>query len=321
MSEPLLSLRDVGVVHPGAAAGVSAVRGVSLDVPRGACIGLVGESGCGKSSLASAILRLGVEASGYIVFAGEDVHAMGRAALRRYRQRVQVVFQDPMGALDPRQTVGDALDEVLRVQRPVVGRSGVMRRQRSQELMGLVGLPDGFLGRYPHEMSGGQRQRVGIARALAVEPELLIADEPVSALDVSVQAQVLNLLKSLQERLGLTLLFIAHDLAVVRYMCSGIHVMYAGGIVESGPADELFRDPHHPYTRALVASEPDIARGLAGEGVLAMEDGAVQVIDPRQEKGCPFSPRCGEVMAQCREARPVLEGGGRRVACWGRVAG
>jgi oligopeptide/dipeptide ABC transporter ATP-binding protein len=315
----LLELNNLQVTYAAGARVVEAVRGISLNISRGSCVGVVGESGCGKSSLAAAALRLGVQTSGSVRFDGADVLAFGRPELRDYRRRVQVVFQDPMGALDPRQTVGEALGEVLRVQRPQIGRSVVARANRCAELMELVGLSDGFLRRYPHEMSGGQRQRVGIARALAVEPELLIADEPVSALDVSVQAQVLNLLKSLQQKLGLTLLFIAHDLAVVRYMCPEVYVMYAGLIVESGPVDEVFLRPTHPYTQALVASEPDIGRGLAGQGIMAMTDLPASGGDPRTQPGCPFAPRCSHAQARCQSERPLLAdeaAAGRATACW-----
>lgn len=265
----LLDVRDVRVTYPGyhGRAAVCAVRGVSLHIEPGEVVGLVGESGCGKTSLGSAVMGLLPVSGGELVFQGERVDRDNPAWMRAYRRRVQMVFQDPMGALNPRLPVGGAIDEVLYVHRTQPGlETPAGRLQRRRELMAQVGMDDSVMGgRYPHELSGGQRQRIGIARALAVGPQLLVADEPVSALDVSVQVQILNLLKDISEQLGVACLFIAHDLAVVRYMCRRTYVMVDGSIVEQGPSDLLFDHPAHPYTVRLIAAVPDLARGLKRE--------------------------------------------------------
>ncbi len=232
---------------------IRAVDGVSIAVHEGETLGLVGESGSGKSTLARLLLRLERPTAGRVLFRGRDLAERGRRELRGFRREAQIVFQDPFGSLNPRLTVGAALREVLRVHGLARGAAA---RRRIDELLTLVGLDPGAALRYPHEFSGGQRQRIGVARALAVEPRLVVADEPVSALDVSVQAQVLNLLMDLQERLGLTYLFIAHDLAVVRQVSDRVVVMRAGRIVEEGAAARLFEAPEHPYTRSLLAAVP-----------------------------------------------------------------
>lgn len=263
----LLDVRDVTVAYPGRHGrhGVRAVNCVSLHIEPGEVVGLVGESGCGKTSLGGAVMGMLPLVGGDIVFQGERVNRENRGWMRAYRRRVQMVFQDPMGALNPRLTAGDAIEEVLFVHRHQPGlRTALERRVRRRGLMAQVGMDDAVMGpRYPHELSGGQRQRIGIARALAVGPRLLVADEPVSALDVSVQVQILNLLKDISEQLGVACLFIAHDLAVVRYMCRRTYVMVGGAIVEAGLSDSLFDFPTHPYTASLIAAVPDVARGLA----------------------------------------------------------
>lgn len=263
----LLDVRDVTVAYPGRHGrdGVRAVNGVSLHIAPGEVVGLVGESGCGKTSLGGAVMGMLPLAGGEISFQGERVDRENRTWMREYRRRVQMVFQDPMGALNPRLTAGAALEETLYVHRTQPGlETAPGRRARRQELMAQVGMDNAVMGaRYPHELSGGQRQRIGIARALAVGPRLLVADEPVSALDVSVQVQILNLLKDISEQLGVACLFIAHDLAVVRYMCRRTYVMVGGAIVEEGLSDTLFAHPAHPYTATLIAAVPDVARGLA----------------------------------------------------------
>ena len=312
-TEPLLSVRDLkkyfpigkGVL-PRSKGWVKAVDGISFDLFRGETLGLVGESGCGKSTAGRAILRLIEPTSGEIRFGGEDVLAMERDALRRLRRRAQIVFQDPYSSLNPRMTVGQMLDEVLRVHRLGGDREG--RRRRVRQLLDIVGLLAEHADRYPHEFSGGQRQRIGIARALSVEPDFIVCDEPVSALDVSVQAQVVNLLKELQKELGLTYLFIAHDLAVVEHVSDRVAVMYLGRIVETAPVASLYRNPQHPYTRALLSAVPrpdpslrDARRRIVLEGEVPSP-----VAPP---SGCAFHPRCWYPLRdqECARIEPPLD--------------
>ena len=295
---------------------VKAVDGVSFELRRGETLGLVGESGCGKSTVARTVLRLNEATDGEIWFGGEDVRAMGREALRRLRRRAQIVFQDPYSSLNPRMTVGQVLDEVLRVHRLAGDTRG--RRARMLELLDLVGLAPDHLHRFPHEFSGGQRQRIGIARALAVEPELIVCDEPVSALDVSVRAQVINLLHDLQARLGLSYLFIAHDLALVQHVSDRVAVMYLGRIVEAAPARALFESPQHPYTRALLSAVPvPDPRARATRPRIVLEGDVPSPADP--PPGCPFWPRCWHPARDesCKQVVPPLEpvGEGHSAAC------
>ncbi|MDD2455631.1 MAG: ATP-binding cassette domain-containing protein [Kiritimatiellae bacterium] len=258
----LLSVENLRVVYrKKGQAPVEAVRGVSLSVAAGASFGIVGESGCGKSSLARTVIGLQKPAGGRIIFEGADTARMTAAEFRRYRRSVQMVFQDAVGSLNPRMTVRQTLEEVLRVHRLAAG-NGV--KVRVGELMDIVGLPHNLLDAYPREISGGQCQRVSIARCLALEPRLIIADEPVSALDVSVQARILNLLRSLQRDLNLAIILISHDLAVVRNICDRVAVMSEGVFVETGSAEEVIKTPRHPYTRALLEAVPDVGRALAG---------------------------------------------------------
>lgn len=299
-------------------AQVKAVDGVSFDLYPGETLGLVGESGCGKSTTGRAILRLIEPTSGSIQFKGEDVRAMDEGALRRLRRQAQIVFQDPFSSLNPRMTVGDMLHEVLHVHGLGGDRAG--RRKRVRELLDVVGLLPEYEDRYPHEFSGGQRQRLGIARALSVEPDFIVCDEPVSALDVSVQAQVVNLLKDLQHEFGLAYLFIAHDLAVVEHVSDRVAVMYLGRIVEMGPSETLYRDPQHPYTQALLSAvpRPDPTR-RSKEGRIVLEGDVPSPMSP--PAGCPFHPRCWDLRqdAQCRTLVPPLtptqEGSSRVAAC------
>jgi len=314
--EPVLEVRDLvkhyrtpgrGVVH--------ALDGVTLTVGRGQVLGLVGESGCGKSTLARVVSRLEEADSGTVRVGGEDVtHLRGRA-LRDLRTRVQMVFQDPYGSLNPRMRVGAAIEEVLEAHRDDLDRPA--RKARVAELLGLVGLPERMATRLPHQLSGGQRQRVGIARALAVEPEILLLDEPVTALDVSVRAEVMNLLSRLRRELDLTYVFISHDLGMVRHMSDYVAVMYLGQVVEIGPWRQVSDDPGHPYARALQAAVPvaDPSRYTAApEEVVRGE--VPDAADP--PAACRFHPRCPLVEDVCRREEPQLlplGGPEHRVAC------
>jgi peptide/nickel transport system ATP-binding protein len=290
---------------------VHALNGVSFGVGRGETLGIVGESGCGKSTLARCLVRLLEADAGEIRFDGLDVLALPRPELRRYNRRVQMVFQDPYGSLNPRMSVRQILGEALAVHRmrpkPEIPR-------RVAELLELVRLPADAADRRPHEFSGGQRQRIGIARALAVEPECLIADELVSALDVSVQAQVVNLLLELQQRLGLTILFVAHDLRLVRHISHRVAVMYLGSIVEIGETERLFEAPKHPYTQALLAAAPDMDPRRRSRVAAARGELPSPLALPT---GCPFHPRCPHVFDRCRVEQPSLTArpGGDLAAC------
>ena len=293
---PLLQVRDLAMHFPmrrgalGRREGtLRAVDGVSFELGRGETLGLVGESGCGKSTTGRAILRLVEPTAGSVVFDGKDVLAMDARTLRAFRGRAQIVFQDPFSSLNPRLTVGAMLEEALKVHGLHCDAAG--RRKRTGELLELVGLRPEHASRYPHEFSGGQRQRIGIARALSVEPEFIVCDEPVSALDVSVQAQVINLLDDLKQELGLTYLFIAHDLSVVEHVSDRVAVMYLGRIVEIAPAADLYASPRHPYTRALLSAIPRVDPADRSPGDTVVLEGDVpSPVDP--PSGCPFHPRC-----------------------------
>lgn len=318
---PLLQVEDLqvhfpvteGVIFAKQVGSVRAVDGVSFALRRGETFGLVGESGCGKSTTALAVLRMLEATGGRIVFEGEDITGYDQKRLRPIRQRMQMVYQDPFGSLNPRMKVRDIIGEPLVVHGLTGSRAQF--RSRVDELMDLVGLLPDMAGRYPHEFSGGQRQRIGIARALALEPSLVICDEAVSALDVSIQAQVLNLLQDLQEKLGLTYLFIAHDLSVVRHICDRIAVMYLGKIAEIANRDELFHDPKHPYTKALLAAVPVPDPEL--EASREQQTITGEVPSPQNPPtGCRFHPRCPQVLQECSLEEPVLRiDGGRAVAC------
>jgi oligopeptide/dipeptide ABC transporter ATP-binding protein len=304
---------------------VQAVEDVTLYIVRGETMALVGESGCGKTTLARAVLRLIPTTSGSIRFDGEDVLALRREGLRQFRRRAQMVFQDPQGSLNPRMSVGSALAEVLRVHG--IKRTAADVRAAVGALLERVGLGEQHRHRLPHELSGGQRQRVGIARALAVEPELLVLDEPVSSLDVSIRAQVVNLLVDLQKELGLTYLLIAHDLALVEHVADRVAVMYRGRIVEQAPVPGLFRDPKHPYTRALLAAIPQPVVPTSGPARTTQNPDsydhgapAPDTRGPEQEpRGCPYRHRCEHPArdAECAAVLPALRplGDERFVAC------
>ncbi|GIX06010.1 MAG: ABC transporter ATP-binding protein [Candidatus Poribacteria bacterium] len=278
---------------------VRAVDGVSLSVPRGKTLAIVGESGCGKTTLGKSILRLVEPTAGRVWFDGEELTQLPRRALNRRRGRFQIVFQDPYASLDPRMRVGEILTEGMKAQRRG-GRTDAERMERARQLLDRVGLDGSAVDRYPHEFSGGQRQRIAIARALAVEPEFLVCDEPTSALDVSVQAQILNLLKDLQDDLGLAYLFITHDLSVVEYLADEVAVMYLGRIVEQGRTEELFRHPRHPYTQALLEAIPK--PDATGRLRLRLEGDVPSPVRP--PAGCPFHPRCPERFGPCAERYP-----------------
>jgi oligopeptide/dipeptide ABC transporter ATP-binding protein len=319
MSAPLLEVRGLtktfkerrGWPIP-TTVSVRALDAVSFDVARGEALGIVGESGCGKSTVARACLRLIAADAGTVRFDGIDVGAASASALRALRRRLQIVFQDPASALDPRQRIADALGESIRVHGIARGEAVTSAVAR---LLDEVGLPSSAARRYPHEFSGGQRQRIGIARALALGPDLVFADEPVSALDVSVQAQILVLLDELRHRRHLAFVFISHDLGVVRHFCQRVAVMYLGRLVEEGPVPAIFEEPLHPYTRLLKASSPipDPERAVA----LDLQEGEPpSPIDP--PSGCHFHPRCPYVMDRCKAIAPPLAEvvPGRRVACY-----
>ncbi|HEX3177597.1 MAG TPA: oligopeptide/dipeptide ABC transporter ATP-binding protein [Methylomirabilota bacterium] len=314
---PLLEVTELSkhfVVRRGAlgrsTALVRAVDAISLTIPAGGTLGLVGESGCGKTTTSKLILGLERPTAGVIRFEGRDVHALGRAGEREYRRAVQAVFQDPYASLDPRMRVDAIVAEPLVINTALDARA---RRRRVAELLDLVGLPERALGLYPHEFSGGQRQRIAIARALALSPKLIVLDEPVSALDVSIRAQVLNLLTDLQTRLGVAYLFIAHDLAAVAHMAQSIAVMYLGRIVEVGDADAVALAPKHPYTRALFAAALPVDVDAPVDDITLSGEVPSPLAPP---SGCRFHPRCPVAMDRCATAEPLLRpADGRLVAC------
>jgi peptide/nickel transport system ATP-binding protein len=309
-----------GIVIKRQVATVKAVDGISFALGRGDTLGLVGESGCGKSTTGLAVLRMLEPTAGRILFEGRDITHYDKERMRPVRRRMQMVYQDPYGSLDPRMRVRDIVGEPLVVHGLAEDRRAY--RERVDRLIAMVGLLPDMAERYPHEFSGGQRQRIGIARALALEPSLLICDEPVSALDVSIQAQVINLFMELQERLQLTYIFIAHDLAVVRHISSRIAVMYLGRIVEIAPRDELCKRPLHPYTEALLAAVPVADPEVEARRPRAIVKGEVPSA-LRPPPGCRFHPRCPKAMQRCKTVDPPLAdlGEGRAVACHLHSAG
>jgi oligopeptide transport system ATP-binding protein len=317
MSEVLLKVENLvksfpihGGIFAREIASVKAVQDVSFEVRKGETLGLVGESGCGKSTLGRCLIRLIDPSSGRITFKGQDITNLKGEELRSLRKKLQIIFQDPFASLNPRMTIGSILEEPLIVHN--LFHSKKDKADRIRELCQLVGLREDSLQRYPHEFSGGQRQRVGIARALAVNPEIIICDEPVSALDVSIQAQVINLLMDLQQKLGLTYIFIAHDLKVVEHVSHRVAVMYLGKIVEIATSENLYINPQHPYTKALLSAIPVPDPKPKAQRVILKGDVPSPINPP---SGCHFHPRCPVAMEECKTTKPSLKGDTHMVSC------
>ncbi|HEU0206629.1 MAG TPA: dipeptide ABC transporter ATP-binding protein [Pseudolysinimonas sp.] len=311
MAEPLLQVKDLVMHFPVKSRGiiartvghVQAVDGISFDLEAGQALGLVGESGCGKTTTGRLVTRLQKPTSGQIIFEGHDIAQAPPRALKPLRRDIQMIFQDPYTSLNPRQTVGEIVGAPLAIHKLVPSSK---RLARVQEMLEIVGLNPEHYNRYPHEFSGGQRQRIGIARALTLQPKLLVADEPVSALDVSIQAQVINLMQDLQREFNISFLFIAHDLAIVRYFCPEIAVMYLGKIVEKAPREELYTNPRHPYTKALLSAAPDVGQAAIGgrrERIRLVGDVPSPINPP---SGCHFRTRCWKAQDVCATTEPLL---------------
>jgi oligopeptide transport system ATP-binding protein len=321
-SDVLLNVQNLKMYFPVSAglifqrkiADVKAVDGISFSVKKGETLGLVGESGCGKSTTGRAILQLYKPTAGSIRFGDTELTKLGGGDLRRMRRKMQMIFQDPYASLNPRMSVGAIIGEPLQIHG--LAKGGRARKERIQDLMRVVGLNPYYANRYPHEFSGGQRQRIGIARALAVEPDFIVADEPVSALDVSIQAQIINLMEDLQQQFGLTYLFIAHDLSVVRHISDRVGVMYLGKMMELADRNELYENPLHPYTKALLSAVPvpDPAVERQRERIILTGDVPSPLMPP---PGCVFHTRCSMVVEECRQVIPEWRdvGGGHMVAC------
>lgn len=316
----MLSVKNVSMFFPvyqgvirRQVGSIKALEDVSFDIKRGQTLGLVGESGCGKSTTGRVIMRLYEPTAGKVIFDGTDITALQGARLRKMRPRMQMIFQDPQACLNPRMTVGSIISEPLEEHGQ---ERGAAKQARVQELLDAVGLNPKFADRYPHEFSGGQRQRIGIARALALNPDLIVCDEPIAALDVSIQAQVINLLQELQQKLGLTLLFISHDLSMVRHFVDHVAVMYLGKIAELAPVDELFSSPKHPYTKALLSAVPIPDPGIEAKRERILLTGDVPGAANPPE-GCRFCTRCPIAVAKCHDVMPTWRqlGSGHHVAC------
>ncbi|MBB3443913.1 ABC transporter ATP-binding protein [Rhizobium sp. BK379] len=300
MSEPLLSVRDLSKHYTSRGARLNILQGISFDIGKGEVVGLVGESGSGKTTIGRSVLRLVEPSSGSVRFDGKELTDLSASALRRQRPRMQYIFQDPFASLSPRMTIGEILTEGLKIQGIGSARD---RLDRAQAALAQVELPADAINRYAHEFSGGQRQRIGIARALTLSPEFIVADEPVSALDVSIQAQVINLLRELQQRLGLTMLFISHDLAVVEYICDRVIVLYLGRIMEIAPSADLYARPQHPYTRALLSAIPSPDPDARRDRQILKGDIPSPANPP---SGCVFRTRCPSALDACAATVPQL---------------
>ncbi|WP_064681177.1 ABC transporter ATP-binding protein [Rhizobium bangladeshense] len=300
MSEPLLSVRDLGKDYTSRGARLTILQAISFDIGKGEVVGLVGESGSGKTTIGRSVLRLIEPSAGSVRFDGTELTSLSSSAMRRLRPRMQYIFQDPFASLSPRMTIGEILTEGLEIQGLGTAKE---RLERARAALEQVDLPPDAVNRYAHEFSGGQRQRIGIARALTLAPEFIVADEPVSALDVSIQAQVINLLRDLQQRLGLTMLFISHDLAVVEYICDRVIVLYLGRIMEIAPSAALYARPLHPYTRALLSAIPSPDLDAPRDRQILKGD-IPSPADP--PSGCVFRTRCPKALSACGEAVPAL---------------
>ena len=312
MAENILEVRNLKKYFKTARGMLHAVDDISFTIEKGHTLGIVGESGCGKTTTGRCILRLVEPTSGEIRFEGKDIMKLNRGELKKIRKDMQIIFQDPFSSLDPRYTINQTLSETLKFNKIVTGKKAI--ENRVLELMETVGLAERLINTYPHELDGGRRQRIGIARALAMEPKFIVCDEPVSALDVSIQAQILNLLEDLQDKLGLSYIFITHDLAVVNHFADEIAVMYLGQIVEKAPTEELFNNPVHPYTRALLSAIP-IPEVLEERPQILLSGEISSPIEPKDE--CRFAKRCMFACDKCREKNPCLQeiSTGHFVAC------
>lgn len=313
MSEHYVEVKNLKKYFQTPGGMLHAVDGVDFTIDKGKTIGVVGESGCGKSTMGRLVTRLTDATDGEILFNGENILRLKGKALKEHRKRVQIIFQDPFSSLNPRKTVYNTITEPLLIHNMYSSKKELERR--AYELMEVVGLAERLVNAYPHELDGGRRQRVGIARALALEPEFIVCDEPVSALDVSIQAQILNLLKRLQQQFGYTYMFITHDLSVVRHISTDILVMYLGQAVEKAPAKELFANPRHPYTQALLSAIPVPSLEKKTKRILLRGE-ITSPINPKD--ACRFADRCNYATEQCHNHNPVMNdlGGGHTVRCW-----
>lgn len=301
-SSPLLEVKKLKKYFKTPKGMLHAVDDVSFTIDRGRTLGVVGESGCGKSTTGRAILRIVEPTEGEILFDGEDIRSLGKDQMRRMRTRMQIIFQDPFSSLNPRKTVSETIAEPLKLNGIITDKG--KRMERVAEIMEIVGLAERLYNAYPHELDGGRRQRIGIARALALNPQFIVCDEPVSALDVSIQAQILNLMDELQEKMGLTYMFITHDLSVVHYFADDIAVMYLGRLIEKAPAKELFRSPVHPYTQALLSAIPVPSIHNKRKRIL-LKGEITSPVDPKP--GCRFASRCPYASSRCHSEEPQLK--------------